>query len=152
MHQERMPYEFCSECHFKRTVLTVWTSQWNELTTGWMTYLSVHINCTKIWKLLFPLIYRIWGFHGGKGLQWTLLGYKPMWSSKLASVWELIISNPSQNTFYPVLYGFPQSLMVNSGIVPHLRHNCFLPHPFQFIIYQSLYNLLLYSLRLLCNN
>jgi hypothetical protein len=33
--------------------------------------------------------------------------------------------------------GFPQPLKTNFGIVLRLKHNCFLPNPSQFIIYQS---------------
>jgi hypothetical protein len=33
-----------------------------------------------------------------------------------------------------VLRSFLSPSMQNSGVVPHVGHECFLPHPFQFII------------------
>jgi hypothetical protein len=41
--------------------------------------------------------------------------------------------------------GFPQSLQVNSGIVPRLGHNRFVPSPFQFIIIHLSYHPTLYD-------
>jgi hypothetical protein len=47
--------------------------------------------------------------------------------------------------------GFPQSIQANSGILPRLFHNCFLPDPFQFISHRTLLHCTIFVLnRLLC--
>jgi hypothetical protein len=40
--------------------------------------------------------------------------------------------------------GFPQSLQGDDGIVSYLGHDSFLRHYFQFIIHQSIFNLMIY--------
>jgi hypothetical protein len=43
--------------------------------------------------------------------------------------------------------GFPRSTQANVIIVTQLGHKHFLPNPFQFIIYQSLYHSMLYTVQ-----
>jgi hypothetical protein len=52
------------------------------------------------------------------------------------------ISTARPNILTDIFRYFFQSFEVNAGTVSYLRfgHNCFLPHPFQFILHQSLYN------------
>jgi hypothetical protein len=45
-----------------------------------------------------------------------------------------------------VLRDFPEYLQVNAGLVSRWGHDPFLPNPLQFIIYQSSYHSILYSL------
>jgi hypothetical protein len=45
-----------------------------------------------------------------------------------------------------IFHEFPQPLWANNGTVPQLGHDCFLSHPFQFILHPLSYYLMLYSL------
>jgi hypothetical protein len=57
-------------------------------------------------------------------------------------------SNLGRYTGYPdlVFRGFPQSLQANSRITPLLRHDRFLPNPFQLFTRLSFYHSALYIL------
>jgi hypothetical protein len=56
------------------------------------------------------------------------------------------ISAVTSTILIDVFHGFSQSLRANSGIVPGLGHDHFLPDSLQFISYDSSYHLMLYSI------
>jgi hypothetical protein len=65
----------------------------------------------------------------------------------------MLVSNLCRDTGYPeVLHGSPQFLTVNTGIVPQLGHDRFLPNPLKFVYHPSIRSYTVQLLKVPLNN
>jgi hypothetical protein len=82
-------------------------------------------------------------------MNWKEFGSKQVWPDLrllLFGKFSVRISVGALTTRNQVFGGFPQPFQENSGILPRLDHNSFLPNPYQFTIHQASYHCTLYSI------